>query len=243
MGCGCGCTQKQNGRAVQSEFSGFEYVTGEMEGGQPKPSPARATYRLECPGGCTPVIASQCEATLRQAILDAIAIANNAVLKLTAAQLDSETRRLFTFFMGHDPSRPIPWANNEESRVSVAKRLHSVARELGGGRRTLYRCVCPPLPPGVVANAVTMSPTEVRLCPPFWGASPQRGLSPRFFRAGVILHEMLHQLYLEFILHDRNERRRNNAHCYEALAMRLAGHAADQADVRQCRPPVRTPGP
>ena len=230
MGCGCGCgTQKQNGRAVQSEFSGFEY-TGEMEGGQPQ---ARATYRLECPAGCTPFAAAQCDATLRQAINDAIAIANNAVRRLTAAQVDSETRRLFTFFMGHDPSRPVPWANNEESRVSVAKRLRSVARELGGGRRTLYRCGCPGAGPGV--NARTISPIEVRLCPRFWGASPQAGLSARFFRAGVILHEMLHQLYIEFLFHGPKEHRRNNAHCYEALAMRLAGHAADQSDVITCR--------
>jgi hypothetical protein len=201
----------------------------EMEQG----SQPRATYRFECPGGCAPIGAAQCEATLRQAVLDAIGLANNAARKLTAATVDSETRRLFIFFLGHEPSRPVPWANNQESRLSVAKRMLSCARELGGGRRTLYRCGCPGAHPGV--NARTISPIEVWLCPRFWGASPQAGLSPRFYRAGVILHEMLHQLYIEFVLHNPNERRRNNAHCYEALAMRLAGHAADQSDVTQCR--------
>ena len=234
MGCGCGCGgQKQTVATVQPEFSAFqsehEYQQGEMElNGKP-----RASYRLECPAGCTPLAAAQCEANLRTAILDAIAIANNAARKLTAATVDSETRRMFRFFLGHEPSRPVPWANNQESRLVVAKRLLTSARELGGGRRTLYRCGCPGARPGVRAR--TISPIEVRLCPRFWGASPQAGLSPRFFRAGVILHEMLHQLYLEFVRHNTNERRRNNAHCYEALAMRLAGHAADRSDVSKCR--------
>jgi hypothetical protein len=199
----------------------------------PPASPLRATFRLECPAGCAPFPANQCEAILRRAVLDAIALANNAARKLTAARMDSETIRLFRFFFGHDPSRPVPWANNQESRVSVAKRFLSCARELGGGRRTLYRCGCADCDPDT--NAITVGVSAVCLCPNFWGASPQRGLSARFFRAGVILHEMLHQLYIEFLLHDPNEHRRNNAHCYEAFAMRLAGHAADQSDVSQCR--------
>jgi hypothetical protein len=237
MGCGCGCGgKKKTCGAVQSEYSGYEYVSGEMEGGQPQVSQPRASYRFDCPPGCAPFPANQCEANLRRAILDAIAIANNAVRRLTAAQVDEETKRMFRFFMGHDPSRRIPWANNEESRVSVAKRLRTVARELGGGRWTRYRCGCPGSNPGVVAR--TISPIEVWLCPSFWGPSPQAGLSARFSRAGTILHEMLHQLYIEFVRHNANERRRNNAHCYEALAMRLAGHAAERGSVTLCRPPT-----
>ena len=235
MGCGCGCGGKKQGcGAVQSESSGVEYVSGELAGGKAQVSSPRASYRLECPAGCAPFGAADCDANLRRAILDAIAIANNAVRRLTAAQVDSETRHMFRFFMGHEPSRPVPWANNEESRITVAKRLRTVARELGGGRWTRYRCGCPGSDPTVVAR--TISPIEVRLCPSFWGASPQAGLSARFFRAGTILHEMLHQLYIEFIRHNANERRRNNAHCYEALAMRLAGHAAERSSVTQCRP-------
>jgi hypothetical protein len=199
----------------------------------PSGSQPRATFRLECPAGCAPFPANQCQTILHRAVLDAISLANNAASKLTASPRSSETIRLFRFFFGHDPSRPVPWANNEQSGATVAKRFLMCARELGGGRRTLYRCGCPGAGPGV--RAITINPREVSLCPRFWGASPQAGLSARFFRAGVILHEMLHQLFIEFILHDANERRRNNAHCYEAFAMRLAGHAADQSDVRQCR--------
>ena len=234
MGCGCGCSkQKGTCGAAQPEFSGLEYVSGEMEGGQPQVSPPRASYRLLCPAGCTPFITAQCDATLRSAILDAIAIANTAVRRLTAAPVDSETRSLFLSFIGHEPSLRIPWANNQESRFSVAKRLRSCARELGGGRWTRYRCGCPGLGPDFVAW--TRNPIEVWLCPSFWGASPQAGLPDRFYRAGVILHEMLHQLYIEFLLHNAKERRRNNANCYEALAMSLAGHVPDQVGVEQCR--------
>lgn len=214
-----------------SAESEFENRIREMEM-ESLPS-SRSTFRLECPAGCAPFPADQCQTILRRAILDAISLANNAASKLTASTRESETIRLFRFFFGHDPSRPVPWAKNQQSGVIVAQRFLKCARELGGGRRTLYRCGCPGSGPGV--RAITINPTEVTLCPRFWGASPQPGLSARFFRAGVILHEMLHQLYLEFVLHNPKERRRNNAHCLEAFAMRLAGHAADQSDVRQCR--------
>lgn len=207
---------------------------GPAPGGSGTPvTQLRPTFRLECPAGCAPFPANQCDTILRGAVLDAIALANNAVNKLTAAQRDSETIRLFRFFFGHDPSRPVPWANNQESGVIVARRFLSCARELGGGRRTLYSCGCADCDPET--NAIAVGVSEVCLCQRFWGASPQLGLSARFFRAGVILHEMLHQLFIEFLLHDPNERRRNNAHCYEAFALRLAGHAADQSDVEQCR--------
>jgi hypothetical protein len=46
---------------------------------------------------------------------------------------------------------------------------------------------------------------------------------------------MLHLLYIEFVRHDPKERRRNDAHCYEAFAMRVAGHAAAKSDVTRCR--------
>lgn len=225
----CYCAQCSSDRQQSVYGQGAEL---EFEA-PPSASPPRATFRLECPTGCAPFPANQCQTILRRAILDAIALANNAASKLTTSPRDSETIRLFRFFFGHDPSRPVPWADNEQSGATVAKRFLVCARELGGGRRTLYRCGCPGAGAGV--RAITINAQEVSLCPRFWGASPQPGLSARFFRAGVILHEMLHQLFIEFILHDANERRRNNAHCYEAFAMRLAGHAADQSDVRQCR--------
>ena len=53
------------------------------------------------------------------------------------------------------------------------------------------------------------------------------------FRAGIILHETLHVIYDSI---DDAGAHRANDHCYEAFAMRAAGHAADRSDVRQCRP-------
>ena len=53
------------------------------------------------------------------------------------------------------------------------------------------------------------------------------------FRAGIILHETLHVIYDP--INDAGAHRAN-AHCYEAFAMRAAGHAAASTDVRQCRP-------
>ena len=53
------------------------------------------------------------------------------------------------------------------------------------------------------------------------------------FRAGIILHETLHVIYDTI---DDADAHRANDHCYEAFAMRAAGHAADSSDVRQFRP-------
>jgi hypothetical protein len=47
--------------------------------------------------------------------------------------------------------------------------------------------------------------------------------------------DKLHQLF-GFVGDISDVSRRVNAHCYEAFAMRLAGHAADPSDVAQCRP-------
>jgi len=55
------------------------------------------------------------------------------------------------------------------------------------------------------------------------------------WRTGIVLHEMLHLFYREFLLHDPQERRRNNAHCYEAFALRVAGHIPDQCDICRCQ--------
>ena len=198
----------------------------------PTVSRPHATFRLVCPTGCAPFPANRCNTILRLAILDAIALANNAFDKLTAGTRDPRMIDLFRASFGHDPSLPVKWANNEPSGISVAKRFRVCAQELGGGRRTLYRCGCPGARSSFVAS--TVSPTEVRLCPRFWGASPQPGLPARYFRAATILHEMLHQLFIEFVLHDAKERRRNNAHCYTVFAMRLAHHAAVPALVERC---------
>ena len=101
-------------------------------------------FDLVCaPGRCAPFADNQCRTVLRRATLDAIALANNAADKLSADNPDPETTRLFRAFFGHDPSRPIPWADNQPSRLSVASRFRSCARELNGGRRTHTRASAP----------------------------------------------------------------------------------------------------
>ena len=91
----------------------------------------------------------------------------------------------------------------------------------------MYRCItgCP-----ATTNARTNAaddPSLVRLCPRFFNRAAGLPLNNQFFRAGVILHEMLHLLFFEFFHHPGHPsgdpvRRRDNAHCYEAFALRLA---------------------
>ncbi|HTP98168.1 MAG TPA: hypothetical protein VMN56_02500 [Casimicrobiaceae bacterium] len=203
--------------------------------GEPVPAaPQGPVFDLNCAGACAPFTDAQCRGVLQRAILDAIALANNAAQKLEASAPDAETVRLFRFFFGHPPSTNIPWADNTESRVSVAKRFRAAANELNGGRRTQYSCVCAPTAPAG-RRGETRGPLDVRLCPAFWRPAGLR-VSDRFFRAGVVLHEMIHQLFGEFLHDVSTVSMRVNAHCYEAFAMRLAGHAADPSDVRRCRP-------
>jgi hypothetical protein len=82
-----------------------------------------------------------------------------------------------------------------------------------------------------------------RLFRAFFGHDPSRPVpwaGNRFFRGGVVLHEMLHLLYHQFFHHAGRhrsgdpERRRDNAHCYEAFALQLAGHVAEPGDVAGC---------
>jgi OmpA family len=210
-----------------------------------QPPPTGPVFSIECPAGCSPVAAGQCRNILLWAIRDAIHLAANTASKLEANPRDPKTVSIFLKLFGHDPSRRVPWAENKESGAIVAWRLRKVAQELGGGRRTLYRCGCPGAAPTV--NARTVSPTEVLLCPRFWklgqpGFLPA-GQDPRWIRAGTILHEMLHQLFGEFFRHfrvpphpdDPQERRRDNAHCYEAFALLVDGRTPSQSDINRCK--------
>jgi hypothetical protein len=211
---------------------------------------AEPAINFICPAGCAPVAAAQCRPVVRQAIIEAIKLANNAANKLEkASRLEpnqrnaetKETARLFRFFFGHDPMRPVPWAGNIASGANVAHRFRMISRELGGGRRMIFRCGCPGA--GAEVRARTnhaADPNVVNLCARFWNPPPGlRGLPAAYFRAGVVLHEMLHVLYHEFFHHTGHpsgdpERRRDNAHCYEAFALRVAGFGADPGDVRRC---------
>ena len=203
-------------------------------GEPPTPAVRAPVFDLDCAGACAPFTDAQCRGVLRRAILDAIALATNAAEKLEAKTPDAETVRLFRFFFGHPPSTNIPWADNTPSRVSVAQRFRSVANELNGGRRTRYSCVCEATAPAG-RRGETRDSLDVRLCPAFWRPAGLH-VSDQIFRAGVVLHEMIHQLFGEFLHDVSTVSMRVNAHCYEAFAMRLAKHAADPGDVRQCRP-------
>ena len=202
----------------------------------------------ECPLA-TP---AQCRTALRQAVIRAISLATNAANKIDAAISVApaargpdakRTAELFRRFFGHDPSRPVSWAGNEASGVSVAKRFRAVATELDGGRRVIFQCrparpdcanddltCCCPADNAWFSAAV---PNTVNLCPQFWGAN-------RDIRAGIIIHEMLHMLFGH--LRDAGQGRIRNA-CYEAFALRLARVAADPFDVCNCRATPCPPNP
>jgi hypothetical protein len=213
----------------------------ETELEQEASAPATIAFRLDCGIGCAPHTAARCHAVLHRTVTRAVWLANNAAEKLEANQRDpSKPVPHFRRIFGHDPSRPVPWANNQPSGAVIAARYRAVARafQWPGGRVPHFRCSndrCS-VPRGTV-NARAVPPNSIQLCPAFWA------ITDSFQRAAVVLHEMLHLLYIEFILHDENERRRNNAHCLEALALLLAGKAADQSDIRQCSgpPPLGRP--
>ena len=238
-GFGSGCLCSGCRQTDPSTFVGEASTLGQ---------PITPVFRFECPAGCPPFTAGQCRNVLRHAIRASINIASNAASKLEAASKlsgrtsprDDETVRLFRFFFGHDPSRPVPWAGNRESGLIVAQRFRKAAEALQSWG-ILYRCGCPGAGAEVRARTnAAIAPNVINLCPRFWNPPPGLRLANRYFRAGVILHETLHLLYHEFFHHPGHPsgdpvRRRDEPHCYEAFALRVAGHAADPTDVTQCR--------
>jgi len=183
------------------------------------------------PAGCPALTEAGYRGILRQAVIEAIRLANNAASKLDA--VSPETASLYRSFFCHDPSRPVPWAGNEASGSIVARRFRAVARELGGGRRIIFRC-----DPNCGAGTRGFSlaePNGISLCAPFWNPPPQPGLPPEGFRAGVILHEMFHVLFtMRHIDQDPKEKRTNNAHCLRAFALRAMGYGQDNLAIGGC---------
>ncbi len=190
-------------------------------------------FNFPPPAGCPALTKAEYDGILRQAVMEAIRLANNAASKLEA--VSPETASLYRFFFCHDPSRPVPWAGNEASGSIVARRFRAVARELGGGRRIVFRCD-PDCPAGT--RGFSLSPGEpnvIGLCARFWNPPPQPGLPPEGFRAGVILHEMFHVLFTMGHLPDEpNEKRTNNAHCLRAFALRALGYGQDNLTIHKC---------
>lgn len=237
-----------------------DFVVGQAPAPAP---PAGPVFRFECPAGCPQGAEAACRRVLYRALVDAIGLCLNAASQLEATPRSIRTRNIFRSLFGHDPSRPVPWADNKESGAIVAHRLRKVA-EAFHGRVTHFRCGgFPGAPAGqqcaVGTNAFTipgLHPNVIFLCPPFWNQEPLVPATPpfpataagrarvaRFWRAGIVLHEMLHLLYRGFFRHatvpphpdDPQERRRDNAHCYEAFTLQVAGHSPDPSDITQCR--------
>jgi len=201
-------------------------------------------FRLLDAATCPPMGLNNAQATaiVRRSVRVALAILKTAASKLDSIEQkrvsgqprsdeDKRVAKLFLFFFRHDPNRPIPWADNKPSGVNVAHRLLKAADALVK-RGLRYHCTCPGAPLTRRGQAAPGG-VHIRLCNAFWNVPAGLHMDAKTFRAGVILHETLHVIYDSI---DDAGAHRANDHCYEAFAMRAAGHAADRSDVRQCRP-------
>jgi hypothetical protein len=158
---------------------------------------------------------------LRTAIRDAIGLASGAAAALEGPP-SAQTVRLFRDTFGHPPSRPVPWAGGLSSGTTLARRYRlAINALLRGG--TAYVCDAT-----ITANARTVNPNRVLLGRSFW--TQKR----RMDRAATILHEMMHQYFLEFIRHNKREHRRNNAHCLANFALRIRGITPPKGYLKKC---------
>ena len=202
-------------------FSGgaFQAAARTVLAKAPAKTAASPVFRFSCASGCHFGNEQQCRKVLRTAIIDAIGLATDAAAAL--ANPTKETQSKFRATFGHLPSRAVPWAKGASSGSIVARRYQLALRALRL-RGTLYRCDST-----LAFNALTVSPHEVTLGPSFWTQGPMG-------RAGTILHEMLHQYFIEFIRHDEREHRRNNAHCFRVFAFRVRNLPVAQAFKDRC---------
>ena len=190
-------------------------------------------FRFQCTAGCSPFPALVCQGVISQEILDAVQLALNASRKLEANPRDPRTVSELRSVFDHDPALPLPWPGIRNSGTRFARRFRAVARALRGAG-TLYRCDgCTQLreyPVGSIldAHAIAIPPNEVILCPSFWGL-------PVFLRAGVVLHEMFHLRFDPCFGHGVCETKRTSAYCYEAFALRVAGHSPEQLVLVRCK--------
>ena len=182
---------------------------------------SRPVFRFICTGGCPFGNEAQCRRILRTAIRDAIGLASGAAAALEGPP-SAQTVRLFRDTFGHPPSRPVPWAGGLSSGTTLARRYRlAINALLRGG--TAYVCDAT-----LAANARTVNPSRVLLGPSFWTQN-------RMDRAKTILHEMMHQYFIEFILHNEREHRRNNAHCLAIFALRIRGITPPMTFLKACR--------
>ena len=143
--------------------------------------------------------------------------------------------------LSNDLQAPIPWGYSGERsatrlvepsrgpagsvRARVVARRYRLAIDALQRRGTVYSCDATL----TGYHAYTDSPSRVRLGPSFWTQN-------RMDRAATILHEMMHQYFLGFILHDPlTEHRRNNANCLANFALWVRGVTPPHIYVEACR--------
>jgi hypothetical protein len=237
------------GRELAPLFAGEPFLrrSGRAErfdsGGSPGP-----VFDIDC-AGC-PI--RDCKPALQRAMVEAVRLAQNAATKLEAAisversardKDAKKTARVFQSFFCHDPSLPIPWADNQPSGLSIAKRLRSVARELGGGRRIQFVC----LPTAKACTTATCCANEIArarpgepwvLCEEFWKESDLDDLPTVDLRAGVLIHEMLHFLFAPNLhgggIIDRGPSR-GVADCYESFVLQINDLVALRGKCKRCK--------
>ena len=184
------------------------------------PSPV---FRFACTGGCHFGNQAQCRRILRTAIRDAIGLASGAAAALEVPP-SARTVRIFRNTFGHPPSRPVPWAGGASSGATLARRYRLATKALLRGG-TAY--VCDATLPYLALTDIK-HPSRVWLGPTFWTQN-------RMYRAKTILHEMMHQYFIEFILHtEKKEHRRNNAYCLANFALMIRGITPPKASLGAC---------
>jgi hypothetical protein len=190
---------------------------------------AGPALRFVCNAGCPCGNQAQCRGILRRAIEDAIRLANRAASRLEVRPRTAATIEMFRGIFGHPPNRPVPWGGGRDSGGIVARRYRLAVGALQTNN-TQYECA------NIHAFARTLSPDRVLIGPRFWKQTDDPHGPQRFaqYRAGTILHEMMHQYFLSFILHDKRERRRNNAHCLTVFALRASRIPPRTHHIRQC---------
>lgn len=213
-------------RLPQSSRLGYYGAPGGFLGEPPAATSTVPVFRLDCTAANCPLPnLADCQRVLRRATADAIQLCLNAATRLEAHH--PSTVQPFIRFFGHVPTRPVPWAGNKESGAVVAFRFRKVAESLH--KRVIhFRCVC--VDAGNIAETNwQVEHNVINLCAGFWNPPVGMPVSDRFFRASVILHEVLHLIFESFFHHQGHpsgdpERRRDNAHCYDRFALTLAGH-------------------
>jgi hypothetical protein len=141
-----------------------------------------------------------------------------------------------------------PWLQGTHNIDISGEPLVNYGRFPGAVRLTYPRAILCPLANNtryecrnIGSFARTLSPDHVLIDPSFWNQTDDPHGLQRFaqYRAGTILHEVMHQYFLSFTLHDGRERRRNNAHCLTAFALRASGIPPRPHHIRQMRGPAR----